>query len=165
MDLNGVEEIRYKQWVHVDRDNLETLVQEADIFVEELCEKLEKLLPHSFISKSQASFLTEKKLTLHENEYLVICDFSENVSFVVQDSVQGFHWNNSQATLYPIAIYYKSNGEVKTTNFIIISDCLVHNSVAVHLFNRHLHMFLKSKFGLSTQPFFFTFRMVLHYNS
>lgn len=77
---------------------------------------------------------------------MAVCDFSENASFVVQDSVQGFHWNNTQATLYPIAIYYKSNGNIQHTNYIVISDCLVHNSVAVHLFHRNMIAFLRNKF-------------------
>ena len=33
---------------------------------------------------------------------IVLVDFAENYSFVVQDEVQGFQWNNLQATLHPI---------------------------------------------------------------
>lgn len=143
---NEIDEIIYKQWISVDRDSLETIIKQTDSFLDSLCEKLQTLLPHSFVSKEQGAFMAHKKSALEENEYLVICDFSENATFVVQDSVQGFLWNNSQATLYPIAIYYKSNGKLETTNFIIISDCLIHNTVAVHLFHRHLNEFLKNKF-------------------
>lgn len=143
---NNIVEIKYKQWISTDRDKLETMIQPTDDFLDLLSEKLKKLLPHSFISKQQNAFLTYKKSYLKENEYVVVCDFSENVSFTIQDSVQGFHWNNAQATLYPIVIYYKSDGILKTTNFIIISSCLVHNTVAVHLFHKHLHIFLKNNF-------------------
>lgn len=101
---NGTEEIVYKQWVTVDRNNLETFIKPYNDFVDTLVEKLEKLLPHSFITKQQQQFLQNAKSSLNESEYLVICDFSENVSFVIQDSVQGYHWNNTQATLYPIVI-------------------------------------------------------------
>lgn len=147
LELNSIEEITYKQWIYVDRDKLETLIKPAGIFLDSLCEKLQILLPHSFIAKEQAAFLAEKKTSLKDNEYLVMCDFSENATFVVQDSVQGFHWNNTQATLYPIAIYYNSNGKIEHTNFIIISECLKHNTVAVHLFNKQLITFLSKKFG------------------
>ena len=33
---------------------------------------------------------------------MVTADFSENYSFVLQDAVQGFHWNNAQATIHPL---------------------------------------------------------------
>lgn len=103
LEMHGIEEITFKQWISVYRDFLETL--------ESLCEKLLVLLPHSFISKQQALFLEDKKKSLKDNEYLIICDFSENFSFVIQDFIQAFHWNNTQATLYPIVIYYNSYGE------------------------------------------------------
>ena len=32
---------------------------------------------------------------------MIMLDFTENYSFVVQDEVQGFHWNNTHATLHP----------------------------------------------------------------
>lgn len=146
LEENDIDEITYKQWISVDRDNLETMISQADVFVDSLCEKLQILLPHSFIAKQQAAYLSERKSNLEENEYIAVCDFSENASFTVQDAVQGFHWNNSQATLYPIAIYFKSDGKTQHTNFIIISDCLIHDSVAVHLFHRHLNVFLRNKF-------------------
>ena len=38
---------------------------------------------------------------------LVIGDFAENYSFVLQDTAQGFHWNNSQATIHPFVIYHR----------------------------------------------------------
>ena len=52
MDDNLVDNIIYKQWVSVDRSTLETFSESADNFVESFCEKLETLLPHSFIAKS-----------------------------------------------------------------------------------------------------------------
>ena len=39
-------------------------------------------------------------------EVLILLNFAENYSFVVQDAVQGYHWNNSQATLHPFVAYY-----------------------------------------------------------
>ena len=34
-------------------------------------------------------------------------------SFVAQDELQAFHWNNVQATLHPIVIYYREQGKFK----------------------------------------------------
>lgn len=33
-----------------------------------------------------------------ENEFVVISDFSENYSFLVQDEIQSFHWANAKFT-------------------------------------------------------------------
>ena len=56
---------------------------------------------------------------------MIVLDFAENYSFVVQDEVQGFHWNNTQATLHPFVIYYKSAGELQCSSLCVISDCLI----------------------------------------
>ena len=32
--------------------------------------------------------------SLEENEIIILGGFAKNYSFVVQDEVQGFHWNN-----------------------------------------------------------------------
>ena len=37
----------------------------------------------------------------------------ENYSFPIQDAIQGFYWDNSQATLHPFAIYHMENGKIK----------------------------------------------------
>jgi hypothetical protein len=44
--------------------------------------------------------------TLKTGKIAVICDFSQNYSFIIQDEVQGLHWNNTQATLHPFVAYY-----------------------------------------------------------
>ena len=52
-----------------------------------LVSKIDSMLSHHYAKEN-----------LKRNEALVILDFAENYSFVVQDAVQGFHWNNSHAT-------------------------------------------------------------------
>ena len=78
-------------------------------------------------------------------EIIVLCDFAENYSSILKDEVQGFHWNNAQATIHPFAIYYREMpaGKLACTNLVVISDCLQHNTVAVHTFQKHLFKFLK----------------------
>ena len=70
-------------------------------------------------------------------------DFSENYSFILQDAAQGFHWNNSQATLHPfvVYVYLREDGELKHLSYVVFSDCLVHDTVAVHLFQKKLVKF------------------------
>ena len=147
MDDNLVDSIVYKQWVSVDRCTLETFSKSADDFVDAFCEKLQVLLPHSFIAKQQSAFQTKLKSELLPGEMMVTADFSENYSFVLQDAAQGFHWNNSQATIHPFVVYYKDSDELKHISYVVISDSLRHDTVAVHLFQKSLISFLKEKFG------------------
>lgn len=70
-------------------------------------------------------------------------DFSENYSFIVQNAVQGYHWNNSQATIHPFEIYFKRNGKLENLSFIIISDLMSHDTTAVQLFISKLIDFIK----------------------
>ena len=90
--------------------------------MESFCEKLELLLPHSFIAMQQASFYKNHKSTLQPWELLVSANLSENYSFVLQDAAQGFHWNNSQATIHPFVAYYIDFGELCHLSYAVISD-------------------------------------------
>ena len=76
-----------------------------------LIDSVEKLTCHSYISRAQTSYLQKQKDILDNHSAIVLVDFSENYSFVVQDEVQAFHWNNVQATLHPIVIYYREQGK------------------------------------------------------
>ena len=67
-------------------------------FLNLVIQQLEKLTAHSFIAKCQSKRMqenfTECKENLEENEIIILGGFAESYSFVVQDEVQGFHWNN-----------------------------------------------------------------------
>ena len=137
-----IDNLTFKQWVTVDQSTLDPVSKLADEFVEFFCEKLQQLIPHSFIATQQASFFTECKSTLKPNELLVQADFSENYSFILQDSSQGFHLNNSQATVRPFVVYYKNLEEERHLSYVVTSDCLNHDTIAVYLFQRKLIFFL-----------------------
>lgn len=103
-DENMMDVILYKQWITVDRSNLETIQSTTDDFLDKFSEKLSRLLTHSYIAKEQSSFLNSKRKNLKPGECIVICDFSENYSFVVQDSIQG---NNLLVTsIFVYSFYY-----------------------------------------------------------
>lgn len=157
LEENLIETVTFRKWISVDRCNLETLQKTANEFVEIFCDDLKVLLRHDFIAKQQSTFMTHTKENLSESEVAVVCDFSENYSFVLQDEAQSYHWNSAQATVHPFVIYYREENNVRHFSFVIISDCLQHNTVAVHLFQKKLINFLKSKFknGL-TKIFYFS---------
>ena len=94
--------------------------------------------------QKQYPHLTSAWLNLVElREILVTVDFSENYSFILKDVAQGFHWNNSQATLHPFVAYFVDR-ELRHLNYVIISDCLHHDTIAVYLFQKCFIAFLKS---------------------
>ena len=144
MDDNMIDNIVFKQWVSVDRSTLETMSRPVDEFIDMFCDKLELLLPHSFIATQQASFYNDCKSSLQQGEALITADFSENYSFVLQDAAQGYHWNNSQATVHPFLIIYKDSEKLCHFSFVVISDCLHHDTVAVYLFQKSLMEHLKT---------------------
>ena len=151
MEGNLIDTVQYNQWVNTDRAMLETHVESVEDFLNQFIEVLIKLRLHDFIAKNQARFVSEKKEHLSPGEFLVIGDFSENYSFIVQDEVQSFHWNNLQATVHPFLCYYKDvSGNLTSVSFTIISENKDHNTIAVHLFQRKLIKFLTDHFG--TKP-------------
>ncbi|XP_044594836.1 uncharacterized protein LOC123272201 [Cotesia glomerata] len=138
-----IENITYKYWISKPRCSLETFIKPAEEFVENFCGELKTLLPHTFIAKEQAKFLKTLKETLQPNEFVVICDFAENYAFVVQNAASGFHWNNDQATVFPVVIYYKVNDKLEHKSLAIISDCNNHDAVAVHVFIKLITDYIK----------------------
>ena len=60
--------------------------------------------------------------------------FSENHSFVLRDRAQSFHWNSSQATIHPFVVYFINCGKEHHLSFVVISECLQHDTVALYLF-------------------------------
>ena len=60
-------------------------------------------------------------------------DFAENYRFNLKNKVQSFHWSNDQITV-KIATHYKSSDDSQFKSFICISECLLCDTFAVHLF-------------------------------
>ena len=99
-------EIQYNQWESTDKSSLETQTTTLKHYNRILIDAMEKLTSHSYISHAQTSYYKKRK-DVDDQSAIVLLDFAENYSFVVQDEVQAFHWNNIQATLHLIVIYYR----------------------------------------------------------
>ena len=142
MDDNMIDTIQCKQCVSTDRTTLETITKPAYDFVESFCEQLKSLLTHSFIAKQQSLFQMESKSYLQPGVFQVMADFSESYYFCTPGWSTGFHWNNSQATLHPFVVYYTESGKLHQLSYVIISNCLQHDTVAVYVFQKCLIEFL-----------------------
>lgn len=139
-----------------DRCTLKTVTENVDDFLNEIAVKLRELIPHDFIWRSQALYFKTTKENLKKDEFLVISDFSENYTFVVQDEIQAFHWTNEQCTLHPFSIYYRSENEERMISYVVIAESLEHNIVSVYLFQTKLFAFLKNKFNSIKKIYFFS---------
>ena len=65
---------------------------------------------------------------------IILGDFAEKFSFLAQDEIQGYHWNNHQCSLHPIVLYYckENESDLVSTSICFISDDLKHDVNFVH---------------------------------
>ena len=133
------------QWVSTDRRNLITQTLSANDFLSFVCEKLDSVTAHSFIAKNRSKYLKKLKEELSQNEVMVLVDFAENRSFLVQDEVQSYHWNSQQCTLHPVVIYYKHINQIVEQSLCIISDYLTHDVSFVYKVKSESINFIRQK--------------------
>ena len=155
-DNDPEELIEYKQWIHTDRDTLETQQLSTEEYVEDIAAKLWNLSCHHYIAKHQSQHLKALKSDLKEGEFTILMDFAENYSFLVQEAVQDFHWENSQATVHPFVVYYRENEEVQCVNLCVISDCLRHDMITVHVYIGKVINYLKMQFSKISHIHYFS---------
>lgn len=118
---------------------------------------MKRLLPHNFVAKKQSEYFKNRQTSLEEDEIIIICDFAENYSFVVQDAIQSFHWSNDQCTIHPFCMYYKDiDGNLKCKSVIVIAESLKHDTVAVHLMQQKLINLIRSDFPTIKKLVFFS---------
>ena len=98
--------IPFKKWQTTDRSNLEEVELHFYDVSDEICDQIRNLTVHHFIAESQNKYFKYAKDNLSEDECVTVLDFADIYSFIVQDAVQGFHWNSSQPTIHPFVIYY-----------------------------------------------------------
>lgn len=144
--MEDKEELRYSKWVSVDRCTLQEVVESVEDFLESFSSAIVTLTRHHYISKKQSASYKLSKESLKEDEVLIVGDFAENYSFVVQNAAQGQHWNNSQCTLHPFVCYFKgADSTIKHESFCFISDSTKHSTAMVYTFLKTLIPFLKEK--------------------
>ena len=85
------ENVSYKQWTHTDGNKLETILAERDDYIEKLVALVDKLTTHHFVARIQSAYFVQSKENIDHETCVLVSDFSENFSFVIQDSVQGYY--------------------------------------------------------------------------
>ena len=166
LEVHDIDEIKYEQWLTVDRCELVSITQDAEDFVEKLMKQLEKLIPHKFIATKQSNYSTFLKSSLKRGQFLVQLDFSENNTFKLQNESQSHYWSRSQATLHVCVVYFLgSNDEIEHFSFVVLSDVLKHDSVFVHATIKELINELRSRFQDVDKIFYFSDGAPAHYKN
>lgn len=127
---------------------LEDFEKDVEELKKEICTDIKNLTKHQFIADAQKRYLNYCKSIMTSDECIVLMDFSENYSFIIQNSVQSFYYNNTQATVHPFVVYYKSEetGELVNKNYCVISDCKDHFAYTVNAFTAKFLQSLKATF-------------------
>lgn len=156
-EVQGRDSITYSKWTSTDRSNLECHISSIEEFSELLSDLIVKLTKHHYIAKAQSTYLKLLKEKINHGEVIIIGDFSENYTFVVQDATQGFHWVNEQSTLHPFVLYYRNDArELKHQSYCFISDDLTHNTAVVYCFQETLMNKLKVTMNDITKIYYFS---------
>ena len=88
--VNPDETIQFSQWVSTDRSQLVKEESEFDDFIENLVGEFVKLKKHHYVAKKQAESFKQMKENLNFGKSVIVLNFAENYSFLVQDAAQGF---------------------------------------------------------------------------
>ena len=124
---------------------LDRQLSKAD-FMRYLVNELYNALRHQHVSQTQSAFVNELKASIPDGHVIIHMDFAENFAFCVQDSIQGFYWDNSQVTVHPVVVYCRRTPQFETEcmPFVIISDTLKHDNGTVHYCQMKIIEWLKS---------------------
>lgn len=136
LQLHEDSTIKYSQWViENNRCTFAQVSKAEDEFIADFVANLEKLAPHRFLCKMQHDYFEQVKNTLTPGVVLVLLDYSENFTFIIQNAIQANHWQNDQCTIHVcVCIYRGEDGELKYVNHVVFSDYMKHETMAVHLF-------------------------------
>ena len=157
-DVDDDDMISYKQWTTSGQSKLQQVTETASNIISLLCIQAIKATSHQFAVKAQSVYLRQLKQDLKaQTELIIPMDFADNYSFICQNAIQGFHWETTQTTLYPFAIYFRENEAVdlKCWSACIVSDEKKHGATTVHKFILELLMFLKTKFPQTSMIYYF----------
>lgn len=94
---------------NLGRSNLEKITKPVDNFITDFIKQVAALIPHDFIAREQAEYLKKRKEEIQQGEYVVICDFSENYTFIIQVIA---HFINLQSKILILKSYFAERNPV-----------------------------------------------------
>ena len=135
---------------------LNTQTTSTEEFLELLVNAISNLTVHSFIAKSQSRYLKDQKEKLCRTSCIALLDFTENYQFMVQDEIQGFHWNKIGYTPHPVAIYSMENDKLQCESLCVISDDMEHDTCFVYQVQAEIIKYLKRELPSVTSIEYFS---------
>ena len=99
----------------------------------------------SYILKCQWRHLKKLKSDIDSLAILYLGSFAENYQFVIQNEVQGSHWNNSRCTLHSVNTCFLENDELKSISYCIFFDDRKHDAALVYEMKKAILADLKCK--------------------
>ena len=96
----------------------------------------------SQLQDNEKDFFKEQKDTLNQDGCILVLDFAGNYALVIQGCAQNIHWNNSQATIYSLVLYYLDTEKVTVFQFLPLLFSLL-PSVIVKIELSSKKMYLK----------------------
>ncbi len=156
-ELSALEDVSYLQWVSTDRAKLVNIIESKADFIDNFSSQLVKLTRHSLTAKAQNMYMKELKANMKPLDIILQGDFAENFSYVVQDEIQSFHWENKQATLHPFVAYHRlADGTLEHCNICVVSDTKEHTTVTVYAFLSFVIPYLQTRFPDMKKIHYFT---------
>ena len=163
----GTEDLKYNQWKNVKEIKsvkgtekvvmsvqLVTEVKKVSAVVEDLKEKVKDLSAHLFRAKWQQHTFAEIKEHMPPKSVVMVLDFAENYTCMMQNEAQSHHWAVGQVTIHPVVAYVNnSDSSRQFTNiesFVFITDDRKHDSAAVQTFSEIVISELNKKFQIQT---------------
>jgi hypothetical protein len=153
--LKDVECVRFSQWLNEGRCHLEVLEYDKKDFIELFTQNLYALQPHRFLVQMQHAKFETMKSSLAAGEVMVLLDYAENYTFVLQNAVQSAYWNQHQATLHVAVCLYRDENELKQINYVVVSDNLDHDTKSVHLYLKLMMPKLIERLPFEPQKFYY----------
>lgn len=138
--------IRFRRWTATDGTNFITDEKPALEFLDFICDELEVLLKHHYVTNNQQQYLNNLKRTMRADEIIVWGDFAENYSPAIQDAIQSEYFSHKQITVHPFTIYWRFNDTIYNAGFCVISDCTLHDTNSFYAFQTELLPLLISQF-------------------
>ena len=156
-ELSALEDVSYLQWVSTDRAKLVTIIESKADVIDNVSRQVVKLTRHSLTTKAQNMYMKELKANMKPLDIILQGDFTENFSYVVQDEIQSFHWENKLATLHLFVAYHKlADGTLEHCNICVVSDTKEHTTVTVYVFLSFAIPYFQTQFPDMKKIHYFT---------
>lgn len=150
LDNDNVLVVNYKQWITSPRAEITEQEDELDEFLDRFDTQFEKYVTHQFKVRKQLKFIKDCKNNLIPGKQVMLhMDFAEKYVCHGQDAIQSAYFDSKSVSIHPFVLFYKDKkepNEVKSKNYVVISEGKEQNTNAVYTFLKKLVPEVKKMF-------------------